>query len=132
MTAGANGSGPGTTQFNVAANTGGSRTGTLTIAGETFTVTQAAGPVCTFRLNPTSETFDEDGGTDDVQVQAPSGCAWTAKSTEKWIQITSGASGTGDGLVRYRVEPHKGKGTRTGEMIIAGQTFTVTQRGDDE
>jgi hypothetical protein len=39
---GGNGSGNGTILYSVQANTGGSRTGTFTIAGQTFTVTQAA------------------------------------------------------------------------------------------
>lgn len=43
LTAGASGNGNGTVSFSVAANPGtSSRTGTLTIAGQTFTVTQAA------------------------------------------------------------------------------------------
>lgn len=36
--------GSGTVTYSVAANTGSARTGTITIGGETFTVTQAAGP----------------------------------------------------------------------------------------
>ncbi|HMV85793.1 MAG TPA: putative Ig domain-containing protein, partial [Blastocatellia bacterium] len=39
---GASGNGNGTVSFTVAANAGGQRNGTLTIAGQTFTVTQAA------------------------------------------------------------------------------------------
>jgi hypothetical protein len=42
---GASGSGSGTVQFTVAANTGAARTGTLTVAGSTITITQAAGAV---------------------------------------------------------------------------------------
>ncbi|HSC27807.1 MAG TPA: BACON domain-containing carbohydrate-binding protein, partial [Vicinamibacterales bacterium] len=43
IASGANGSGNGTVGYNVAANTTTStRTGTLTIAGKTFTVSQAA------------------------------------------------------------------------------------------
>jgi hypothetical protein len=30
--------------------------------------------------------------------------------------------------VTYRVAEYKGKGTRTGTLTIAGQTFTVTQK----
>ena len=48
VTSGASGSGPGTVAFSVAANTGAARTGTLTIAGQTFTVTQAA--PCTYAI----------------------------------------------------------------------------------
>jgi hypothetical protein len=42
ITSGATGTGNGPVGFSAAANAGGSRTGTLTIAGQTFTVTQAA------------------------------------------------------------------------------------------
>ena len=59
ITSGASGSGNGSVTYTVAANTGTSaRTGTLTIAGKTFTVTQAAGatvvtpPVCTLSATP--------------------------------------------------------------------------------
>ena len=41
LVSGANGNGAGAVTFSVAANTGTARTGTLTIAGQTFTVTQA-------------------------------------------------------------------------------------------
>ena len=41
ITSGASGSGNGTVGYSVAANTGASRTGTMTIAGQTFTVNQA-------------------------------------------------------------------------------------------
>jgi hypothetical protein len=52
ITAGASGSGNGSVGYSVAANTGTtSRTGTLTIAGQTFTVTQATAP-CTFSVSP--------------------------------------------------------------------------------
>ena len=45
ITSGASGSGNGTVQYTVAANSGGARTGTLTIAGQTFAVTQSAAAV---------------------------------------------------------------------------------------
>jgi hypothetical protein len=41
ITAGASGSGNGTVAFSVAANTGEARTGTMRIAGQTFTVNQS-------------------------------------------------------------------------------------------
>jgi hypothetical protein len=40
VTAGANGTGNGSVAFKVSKNGGNERTGTLTIAGQTFTVTQ--------------------------------------------------------------------------------------------
>ena len=44
ITSGSSGSGDGPVTFSVAANPGDARSGTLTIAGQTFTVTQAAAP----------------------------------------------------------------------------------------
>jgi hypothetical protein len=43
VTSGASGTGNGTVNYSVAANTGAARQGTITIAGQTFTVNQAAG-----------------------------------------------------------------------------------------
>jgi Zn-dependent metalloprotease len=58
ITSGTPGSGNGTVNYSVAANTGTARTGTMTIAGQTFTVTQAgAGGGCTNAIvNPGFET----------------------------------------------------------------------------
>jgi hypothetical protein len=53
ITSGASGSGNGTVAFSIAANTGPARTGTLTIAGSTFTVSQAGTTsVSGLRFNP--------------------------------------------------------------------------------
>ena len=78
VTSGASGSGPGTVAFSVAANTGAARTGTLTIAGQTFTVTQAA--PCTYAIAPGSQSVVAGGGTGSTAVTAPAGCAWTGVS----------------------------------------------------
>jgi hypothetical protein len=43
VTGGSSGNGPGTVSYSVDANSGGARTGTVTIAGRTFTVNQAGG-----------------------------------------------------------------------------------------
>jgi hypothetical protein len=122
---GANGTGPGAATFKIEANGGAGRTGTLTIAGRTFTVTQASG--CTFSINPTNQSIDNDGGAGTpVGVTAGTGCSWTATSNDSWITVTSGASGSGNGTVRFTVDRNTGK-KRTGTMTIAGRTFTVDQ-----
>jgi hypothetical protein len=137
ITSGASGNGNGTVTYSVAAkSTTGSRTGTLTIAGQTFTVTQAG--VCTFSISPTSASFPKSGGTGSVSVTAPAGCRWTARSNVSWITITSGSSGNGNGRVTYSVEPDfcppgalctPSPFNETGTLTIAGQTFTVTKLG---
>lgn len=54
ISSGQNGSGNGTVNYSVAANSGASRTGTMTIAGLTFTVTQSSAATNTGWLSPTA------------------------------------------------------------------------------
>src|SRR5207247_325854 len=98
VTTGASGSGNGSVTFSVAANTAGtSRTGTLTVAGNTFTVTQAGVP-CTSTLAPASQAVAVGGGSGTVTVTAPAGCSWTATTTDTWITIKVGGGRTGNGI----------------------------------
>ncbi|MFN7928852.1 MAG: BACON domain-containing carbohydrate-binding protein [Blastocatellia bacterium] len=127
ITSGANGSGSGVVNYAIAANTGtSSRIGTITIAGQTFTVTQAANSSCTFALAPTSQTIAAGGSIGSVNVTSQAGCKWTAVSNADWITINSGASGSGNGAVNFAVATNSGT-ARTGTLTIAGQTFIITQ-----
>ena len=54
ITAGASGSGNGSVNYSVAANTGATRNGTMTIAGLTFSVTQSSASTNTGWLSPTA------------------------------------------------------------------------------
>ena len=77
VTSGASGNGAGTVAFSASANPNGTaRNGTLTIAGQTFTVNQAAA-ACTYSITPTSQSVVAGGGTGSTGVTAPTGCAWT-------------------------------------------------------
>jgi hypothetical protein len=129
ITSGANGTGLGTVSYSVAANTGGgTRTGTLTIAGRTFTITQGANS-CTYSLGATSASVPSTGGVGSLSVVTGTSCGWTAVSNAGWVTITAGANGTGLGTVSYSVAANTGGGTRTGTLTIAGRSFTVTQAG---
>ena len=107
------GSGNGTVSYSVAANTGTARTGTLTIAGQTFTVNQAGGAGIRYRRERPAAS----GGSGSVGVTAGTGCAWTAVSNAAWITITSGASGIGQ---------------RDGELLGGGQHGHGAHRDDDD
>ena len=140
VTSGSTGTGNGSVTFNVAANTGASRSGSLTIAGRAFSVAQAGvsgspappppspppAPSCTFSISPNSHNFQALGGRETVDVNTQSGCQWTASSNAAWILIVSGASGTGDGRVELGIAPNLGA-ARTGTVTIGGRTFTATQ-----
>lgn len=118
------GSGSGTVTLQVAASTAGARNGTVTVADKTVTISQASG--CTFAINPQSQTVPSAGGTGSVNVTAPQGCGWNASSQADWITITTGSTGSGNGTVQFSVAATTGSG-RSGTLVIAGHTFTVTQ-----
>jgi Viral BACON domain/Putative binding domain, N-terminal len=126
------GSGDGTVGFSVDANDDGNpRTGSLTIAGQVFTVTQDGAP-CIYSISPSGASFGPDGGSDSVSVTAPPDCEWTATSDSGWIEITSGDSGSGNGTVSYFVSANPDPDTETGSLTIAGLSFVVTQAGQPE
>jgi hypothetical protein len=124
VAAGSQGSGSGTVQLNVAATTGPNRSGTATIAGRTFTINQGQG--CTFAINPTSTTIDPGGGQGSFDVQAESGCAWSANESADWLTITSGATGSGNGTVKFSAAANAGP-ARSATISAGGRTFTVSQ-----
>jgi len=121
------GSGNGTVNFTVAANTTtASRTGTVTIAGQTLTITQA-GVTCTYTLSPTSQSFPKQGGTGTVSVTSPAGCSWTATASASWVTVSAGASGSGTGTVQFSVARNDSALARTATLMIGGQIFTIDQ-----
>ncbi len=129
VTGGASGVGSGTVSYSVMANPSASpRTGTITIAGQTHTVNQAAAS-CSFMITPTEASYESSGGSGMVTVSAGAGCNWTATSNASWITVTGGASGSGNGAVNYSVAANTTSSLRSGAIIIAGQTFTVSQAG---
>jgi hypothetical protein len=130
VTSGTSGAGNGSVGFAVTANTGPVRVATLTIGGQAFTVTQAAAPaviVCVYELRPPRQTVPNSGGTGTFDVIVAAGCSWTARESDGWITITSGASGSGTAAVGFRVDSKSGGGGRTGTIRVADQTFTITQ-----
>lgn len=119
-----NGTGPGAVNFTVAANPGNTRTGTITVNGQTFTITQNNG--CTYSVMPTSANFQAAGGTGSFNVlTSDPTCPWTAASNVPWIIVSNG-SGTGNGTVNYTVSTNT-VASRTGNITVNGQIFTVNQ-----
>ncbi len=123
------GLGPVVVTIQVAANTGAARTGTVSVGGQTFTVTQGSG--CTFNIKPDRLNVNENGVTARrIDVSTTAGCTWTAVSHASWITVVSGASGTGPGVVEVTVARNTGD-ERTGTVTIAGRTLRVDQEEDD-
>ncbi|HEV2801965.1 MAG TPA: PQQ-dependent sugar dehydrogenase [Pyrinomonadaceae bacterium] len=82
---------------------------------------------CTYTLSPTSRTSPAGGETLTVNVTTQGGCNWAAVSNSNFINVASGASGTGSGTVTLSVASNGSGVPRTGTVFIAGQIFTVTQ-----
>ena len=154
VSSGATGSGSGSTNVLVAANTGPPRTGTVLIAGVTYTIDQrqaggpeppapgppppgpgptppGPGPTCVFALSETSQSIGVAGGSGSVGVVTTAECTWTSTSSAPWLTIVSGSSGVGGGTVQFSVAPN-GSAARTGTLTIAGLVFTLTQAGSSE
>jgi hypothetical protein len=126
VTGGDRGLGTGIVNFSIGPNADPSeRLATITVGPSTFSVSQTGG--CTITLTPTSQGFNPPGGSGSVAVSAPPGCSWTAVRAGSWISITSGASGSANGTVRYTVAANTGSTTRVGTLTIAGRPVTVTQ-----
>ena len=81
---------------------------------------------CNFNLGASYAAAVQAGGSKSVNIAADAGCAWTVSSNAPWISIISGSGGTGNGTVQYTVDANNGS-VRTGNMTIAGKTFTVKQ-----
>ena len=123
------GSGSGTVSWVAAPSSATSpRSATLTIAGQSVVITQAAAAAsCAYAIAPESASIGPDATTITVAVTTQPGCAWTVKQVDPWLEIGGAASGSGSGTAQVDVQKYKGNAQRTGTMTIAGKTFTVTQ-----
>ena len=127
ITAGSPGSGGGSVSYTVQANSGVARTGTITVAGQTYTVTQAGAGQCTFSLSPINASLPTLGGPTATSLTASAAsCGWTATSNNSWITITSAASGTGSATVSMSVAANTTSSPLTGSITVAGIQFDVT------
>jgi hypothetical protein len=96
-------------------------------------------PVDTFRVirsttggqltvMPTSLTAAPTTGQLSVTVGSSTPpLSWAAVSNTQWITVDEGASGTGNGVVRFTAAANPLSVERVGTLTIAGQTVTVTQ-----
>ncbi len=112
------------------------KSGTVTIGGTPFPVTQA-GTVCAIKkFVPASQSVGKMGGSSSFAVEAaPQDCAWTttvSTAALPWLHITSG-TGTGNGTVEYGVDENPGKMGRNGTITVVltqnskKKAFTVRQ-----
>jgi Putative binding domain, N-terminal len=81
---------------------------------------------CSYSVTLIGQLIPASGGNSTFAVATTAGCAWTAVSQTSWITVTSGANGTGNGTVNFSATANTGS-ARSGTLLIAGQTVSVTQ-----
>ncbi len=131
--------GGGTLQYTVAENDAGIRSGNLilqstncnpALGAQLLTVTQA-GLVCapSFAVPFTSLGFIQTIRSVLVNGTANS-CSWSVASSAPWLQVLSGASGSGDGTVQFSVGPNTANALRQATLnLSSGNQHTVLQDG---
>ncbi|MBL8217219.1 MAG: BACON domain-containing protein [Bryobacterales bacterium] len=130
VTSGNTGTGSGTVNFSVQANTTtADRTGTITVGNQVFTVVQYGAVACSYSLSSTGFTFPAAATTAIFSVNTSAAtCPWTTSSNASWLTVTT-TSGTGSGFINYSVAANTGTASRTGVIAVGGQSFTITQTG---
>ena len=88
----------------------------------------------TLTLEESSATVMSAGtGRRILKVKVKSNVEWTAISQYPWIRITGGASGTGNGIIKYKVSPYHETGMRSGAIMLEGEgisrSFMILQKG---
>jgi uncharacterized protein (TIGR03437 family) len=136
----ASGTGSAAISYTVDANSGGARSGTITVTASgqslTYTVSQAAGgstgpgsaSTCsgTCSLSSPGQPISATGGPGSVSVTATA--SWTAVAVDNWIHLTSSPTNTGNSTVTFTVDANT-LGPRNGTLSIGNQTYTIFQNG---
>ncbi len=83
-------------------------------------------PSCSPTFSAATTTLPATGTVATVGITAPATCIYEASSTVNWIQLISGAYGSGNGTLTFAVRPNSGA-QRTGDITLGGQTYAITQ-----
>jgi hypothetical protein len=128
-----NGNGNGQVSYTVRENfTGVPRQAVISAGGQTVAVVQDSDITadCTYSISQVFTSFPSAGGTGSITVTVEERCAWQAVSNAGWITITSATAGIGSSSVSYSVAANPGARGRKGTITIAGQTFSIKQKGN--
>jgi hypothetical protein len=84
---------------------------------------------CTYSLSTGVLAVPSIAGGQTVSVMAGANCTWSASSNASWITVTPPGSGTANGTVSFTFAPNTSGAQRSGTVMVAGQTLTITQLG---
>lgn len=94
------------------------RTGTVSIGTATLTISQAGTTTASLSIDPATATAAASGAYGNVAVYATPDAAWTAESKAPWLTISEGATGAGNGNIKYVVSANPTLSSRTGQIIV--------------
>ena len=102
------------------------RQGTLTVAGNTFTVFQYGRRI---KLDSYSTTQNYETHVIPITVNALAVTQWSVTPKASWISVVDAGNGHGGDLVTIAIAENPSYKKRTGTVKIGTETFTVTQQG---
>jgi hypothetical protein len=73
--------------------------------------------------------FAAAGGRGSLTIRAERDCGWTVAPQATWLSLTGERSGHGDAVVSYTVSGNPRPAARTGDLVVEGTRFQVTQAG---
>ncbi len=121
------GAGEGSVTYQVAPyNEVATRQGTLTVAGNTFTVFQYGRRM---KLDSYSVTKDYEAHVIPITVNALAITQWSVTPNDSWISVVDAGNGHGGDLVSIAIAENPSYRARTGTVTIGTETFTITQQG---
>ena len=124
------GSGNGGISYSVSPNTStASRNGTLTVAGQTFSVAQAgATPTCTYSLSSSGANPGAAASSGTFTLNVASGCSWSVSSSAPgWLSFGP-PSGSSTGVVIWTATANTSCSARSATLAIAGQSLNSSYR----
>jgi all-beta uncharacterized protein/BACON domain-containing protein len=135
---GSSGTGSGTVTYAIERNRElTSRTGIISVGEQTFTVNQAGdtpAPACDYSVTPVDFTPCMTAPALSATITTQQGCTWTAEADASWITVTSGQSGSGPGVVSFKVSdnwdaPRRSVVKVRWPTVTAGQNLQIQQAG---
>lgn len=132
------GSGPATLAYVVMPNGGSPRSGRIVPEAldpgpvtQEVIIAQAGGIGCAYTVEPPVLSVIPNGGSVQASISTNAGCGWTASSQAPFIAISSGAQGTGPGVLRIEVAANPEGVARSGSVRVSwpggSQDLVVSQ-----
>lgn len=141
LTGNTRGNGSGVVAYAIANNNGSAqRSGTATIAGRTFAVTQSGeggSPEpsnCEYSVTPVALARCMPGGRATASLTTQANCSWTVTTSASWLSLPNGKSGKGSGNIAIAYSDNY-DAPREGVVMVrwptptAGQNIHVEQAG---